>query len=159
MIQKSIKPVLKEKQNKEQKEVISRRENVLIFLLMNQELEAYKQIKEKVKPEDFKIENNVQIAKRLYEHFEKGNSNSNVLNLFPEEELMSYITSILAEDYEISNTNKAVEDILNAYEKEKLINQRNEIVKQLENPDNSEQETKELETRLNNLIIKIAKMK
>ena len=72
---------------------------------------------------------------------------------------MSYITSILAEDYEISNTNKAVEDILNAYEKEKLINQRNEIVKQLENPDNSEQETKELETRLNNLIIKIAKMK
>ncbi len=159
MIQKPIKPVLKEKQNKEQKEVISRRENVLIFLLMNQELEAYKQIKEKVKPEDFKIENNVQIAKRLYEHFEKGNSNSNVLNLFPEEELMSYITSILAEDYEISNTNKAVEDILNAYEKEKLINQRNEIVKQLENPDNSEQETKELETRLNNLIIKIAKMK
>lgn len=159
MIQKPIKPVLKEKQNKEQKEVISRRENVLIFLLMNQELEAYKQIKEKVKPEDFKIENNVQIAKRLYEHFEKGNSNSNVLNLFPEEDLMSYITSILAEDYEISNTNKAVEDILNAYEKEKLINQRNEIVKQLENPDNSEQETKELETRLNNLIIKIAKMK
>ena len=159
MIQKPIKPVLKEKQNKEQKEVISRRENVLIFLLMNQELEAYKQIKEKVKPEDFKIENNVQIAKRLYEHFEKGNSNSNVLNLFPEEDLMSYITSILAEDYEISNTNKAVEDILNAYEKEKMINQRNEIVKQLENPDNSEQETKELETRLNNLIIKIAKMK
>lgn len=159
MIQKPIKPVLKEKQTKEKKELVSKRENVLISLLMNPEMNIYGQIKEKVRPEDFKIENNQKIAKRLYEHFEKGNSNSNVLNLFPEEELMSYITSIMAEDYEILDTNKAVEDILNGYEKEKLVNQRNEIIKQLENPEISKEEGSQLETRLSNLIIKIAKMK
>ena len=159
IIQKPIRPVLKEKQNKEQKEVGSKRENVLISLLINQEIEAYEQIKEKITPEDFKIENNFQIAKRLYEHFEKGNSNSNVLNLFPEEELMSHITSILAEDYEISNVNKAVGDILNGYEKEKLTQERNEIIKQLENSNISREETSRLEARLSSLIIKIAKMK
>ena len=82
-----------------------------------------------------------------------------MLNLFPEEELMSHITSILAEDDQISNTKKAVEDILNGYEKEKLLNERNEIVKQLENPEISKEEASNLETRLSNLIIKIAKMK
>ena len=132
---------------------------MLISLLLNQGIDAYSQIKEKIAPEDFKTENNFQIAKRLYEHFEKGNSNSNVLNLFPEEELMSHITCILAEDDQISNTKKAVEDILNGYEKEKLLNERNEIVKQLENPEISKEEASNLETRLSNLIIKIAKMK
>lgn len=72
---------------------------------------------------------------------------------------MSHITSILAEDDQISNTKKAVEDILNGYEKEKLLNERNEIVKQLENPEISKEEASNLETRLSNLIIKIAKMK
>lgn len=159
MIQKPMKSMLKEKTKKEQKEIGNKRENVLISLLLNQEIDAYSQIKEKISPEDFKTENNFQIAKRLYEHFEKGNSNSNVLNLFPEEELMSHITSILAEDDQISNTKKAVEDILNGYEKEKLLNERNEIVKQLENPEISKEEASNLETRLSNLIIKIAKMK
>lgn len=159
MLQKPMKPVVKEKTKKEQKEIGNKRENVLISLLLNQGIDAYSQIKEKIAPEDFKTENNFQIAKRLYEHFEKGNSNSNVLNLFPEEELMSHITSILAEDDQISNTKKAVEDILNGYEKEKLLNERNEIVKQLENPEISKEEASNLETRLSNLIIKIAKMK
>ena len=158
MLQKPMKPVVKEKTKKEQKEIGNKRENVLISLLLNQGIDAYSQIKEKIAPEDFKTENNFQIAKRLYEHFEKGNSNSNVLNLFPEEELMSHITSILAEDDQISNTKKAVEDILNGYEKEKLLNERNEIVKQLENPEISKEEASNLETRLSNLIIKIAKM-
>ena len=72
---------------------------------------------------------------------------------------MSHITSILAEDDQISNTKKAVEDILNGYEKEKLLNERNEIVKQLENPEISKEEASNLETRLSNIIIKIAKMK
>ena len=95
----------------------------------------------------------------MYEHFEKGNSNNNVLNLFSEEELINHITSIMAEDYEISDNQKAIEDILNLYEKEKLLNEKNQIIKQLETQEIDKQEAKELETRLSDIIIKIAKMK
>jgi DNA primase len=157
------KPIVKsqkvEKKNEEKNDALIKRENVIISLLINPEIKAYEQIMEKIKPEDFKLEQNREIAKRLYEHFEKGNSNSNLLNLFNEEELINHITSIMANDYEITDSKKAIDDILNLYEKEKLIDEKNNIIKKLEDTTISREEASKLETRLSNLIIQIAKMK
>ena len=95
----------------------------------------------------------------MYEHFEKGNSNTDVLNLFNEEDLINHITSIMADDFEIHDNKKAIEDILSLYEKEKLIDEKNKIIRQLEDPQMTRQEAEGLEERLSQLIIQIAKMK
>lgn len=38
----------------------------------------------------------------------------------------------MAEDFEITDVNKAIDDLINVYEKQKLVNRRNEILKQLD---------------------------
>ena len=96
----------------------------------------------------------------MYEELEKGNSNTNhVLDWFEDEETINEISWILAYDFEITEVNKCIEDILKLYSKEKVVTERNEIIKQLERTDLTEEQKSELETRLNNIIIELAKMK
>lgn len=145
--------------NEEVSEALIKRENMIISLLINPEINSYEQISKKIKPEDFKLDANKKIATILYEHFEKGNSNSDILSLFSEEELINHITSIMADDFEISDNKKAIEDLLNLYEKEKMLDEKTKILKKLENTDTTKEEAVELEKRLSDLIIQIAKMK
>ena len=145
--------------NEEVSEALIKRENMIISLLINPEINSYEQISKKIKPEDFKLDANKKIATILYEHFEKGNSNSDILSLFSEEELINHITSIMADDFEISDNKKAIEDLLNLYEKEKMLDEKTRILKILESADTTKEEAEELEKRLSNLIIQIAKMK
>lgn len=159
MIEKPIVKQVSATKKEENNDALIKRENMIISLLINPEIDANLSIMEKIQPQDFKLEQNREIAKRLYEHFQKGDSNSNVLNLFDEEDLVNHITSIMADDYEIADTKKAIDDIINLYEKEKLTNEKNEIIKQLENRDIGKEEAKALEGRLSEIIIKIAKMK
>ena len=147
------------KDKKEEEAKILKRENTIIFLLINREFNAYEKIKDKILPEDIKIERNRKIIKKLYEEYEKGNSINNVLDYFQDEELINHITYIMAYDFEISDANKCIEDILKTYEKEKMIEQKNSIIEKIKNDKLSQQEITELETELQEIIIKIAKMK
>ena len=61
-------------------------------------------------------------------------------------------------DFEISDVDKAIDDVIAIYKKESLVNRRNSILKELENVNTSE-EGKLLEKELNNVIIQLAKMK
>jgi len=107
---------------------------------------------------DFQDKLNVQIIKKLYEELEKGNSNtSQILDKFEEENIISHLTEIMAYDFEITDVDKAVEDLINIYEKEKLVQRRNVILKQLEN--SCEENISQLEKELNEVILKLAKMK
>ena len=55
---------------------------------------------------------------------------------------------------------RCVNDILKTYEKEKQIGIRNKIVSELESAENlSKEEVEKLEKELNEVIIKLAKMK
>ena len=65
---------------------------------------------------------------------------------------------VMATDYEIENIEKAVEDILLKYEKDRLNNRKKEILKQLEIEQNDETK-KQLGKELNNIIIALAKIK
>lgn len=147
------------KDKKEEKAKTLKRENTIIFLLINREFNAYEKIKNKILPEDIKIERNRKIIKKLYEEYEKGNSINNVLDYFQDEELINHITYIMAYDFEISDANKCIEDILKTYEKEKMIEQKNSIIEKIKNDKLSQQEITELENELQEIIIKIAKMK
>lgn len=141
-------------------DAVSKKENMIIYLLVNYPQESYSKLKSKISYENIKNERNRQIIKKLYEELEKGNSINNVLDLFQDEEIINYITWVMAYDFEISEVDKCIEDILNNYEKDKLISMRNEIVQALENTDNlTKEEIASLEQSLNEIIIKLAKIK
>ena len=135
---------------------------MIIYLLINYPNESFERLKSKIGYEDIKDERNKQIIKKLYEELEKGNSinNINVLDLFQDDDIINFLTWVMAYDFEIVEVDKAIEDMLNNYEKDKYISIRNEIVQTLENTDNlTEEEIVSLEQSLNEVIIKLAKMK
>ena len=116
-------------------------------------------IKDVITVDLIKLDRNKQIIKKLYEELEKGNSN-NVLDYFTDPEIINYLSGIMAYDFEITDINKCVEDLINIYTKEKLVNMRNIIIKQLDDTKNlTKEEIVDLEKKLNDVILKLAKIK
>ena len=94
----------------------------------------------------------------MYEELENENTNINkIIDTF-DEETQSHITKIMATDYEITNINKAVEDILVKYERERLENNKKEILKKIEIETETEKKV-QLGKELSNIIIALAKIK
>lgn len=154
------KPVITHKkiETKEVPEAIKRRENTIISILLTGDLSIFEVIKQNIEPKDFQDEINANIAKNLYEEFEKGNSNINSIIDNLEQEEQNRITMIMAEDYEIEDLEKAIDDIIQTYEREKLNYRKIKILELLENASDNVQK-KELEKELSNIIIMLAKIK
>ena len=155
------KPVISHKKVEKNKvsEAIVKKENTILSLLLMGDLNVFQIIKQNIKVEDFKDSLNQQIAKKLYEEFEKGNSNINGILDNLEEEEQNRITMIMADDYEIKDVEKAIDDIIQSYEKEKLNERKFEILEELEKEDINETQKKEYEKELSNIIIKLARIK
>ena len=115
-------------------------------------------MKQNIQIGDFKDSINQKIIQKLYEEFEKGNSNINSIIDMLEEEEQSHITEIMADDYEIKDVEKAIDDIMQGYEKDKLNARKFEILELLEKELEGE-EKKQLEKELSDLIIRLARMK
>ena len=125
---------------------------------MNSPEKTYEKLKNVVNSQNFQDKINAQILGKLYEEIEKGNSNiSQILNQEQDENLVNRLTEIMAYDFEIADMDKAAEDLVVIYEKEKLVQRRNEILKSLENATN--EDARELENELNEVILKLAKIK
>ena len=104
------------------------------------------------------ISGNKNIVKKLYEQLEKGNINIDILNYFEEQNIIDHISGIMSYDFEISDLNKCIEDVVNTYEKDKLINRRQEILDIIKNGQGfSEEELNNLEDELSNIVIKLKK--
>ena len=139
-------------------EAVRRRENTVLSILLTGDLNIFQIIKQNIKIEDFKEQTNIEIIKKLYEEFEKGNSNINAILDNLNEKQQNHITEIMADDYEINDIEKAIDDIMQSYEKEKLNERKFEILELLEDSTGIEQK-KELEKELSNIIIRLAKIK
>lgn len=154
------KPKLEIKKNNIIDEQTDKREKLVIYLLINYPEKSYNIIKKNIGIADFKSKQNQNIVKKLYEELEKGNSNiNNIIDWFEEEQTINYLSWILAYDFEITEINKCIADLINIYTRENILRQRNEIIKRLETEDLSKEESSELEKMLNEIIIKLAKMK
>ena len=142
------KPIVKKEIKKEKQEIDSsttKRENLIIYLLINYPQESYKKIKSVISENDMKLEENQKILKKMYEEIEKGN-------------IIDHISGIMSYDFEISDLNKCIEDVVNTYEKDKLINRRQEILNIIKNGQGfSEEELNNLEDELSNIVIKLKK--
>lgn len=154
------KPVITHKKTeiKEVSPAVKKRENTIISILLTGDLSIFEVIKQNIKAEDFQDETNKKIAKKLYEEFEKGNSNINGIIDTLEQEEQNQITMIMADDYEIDNLEKAIDDIMQIYEKEKLNNRKFEILELLEKTTDINEKS-ELGKELNSIIIRLAKIK
>ena len=150
---------LKEESKTNISESTLKKEKLVIYLLINEYSRSYEKIAKLITLNDIQDETNRQILKKMYEEFQKGNINTNqIVDWFQDENIISRITEIMAEDFEITDVNKAIDDLINVYEKQKLVNRRNEILKQLDTEKNVEN-MKELEKELNDIILKLAKIK
>lgn len=154
------KPIIKKQETKINPE-LEKRENIIISLLLDGGEIVYNKIKDIINPNDFKSETNQKIMRKLYEEFEKGNSNINgIVDMFADDEqVVNALTGIMADDYEIEDNKKALEDVINNYQKEKLMARRNEIIQSLNNANLDKEKANELEKELHTLIIKLAQIK
>ena len=137
------------------KEIIQR-ENAIILLIINGK--AIQEIMENIPVEEFKYDLNRKIAEKLYDEYKKGNSNTrSILDLFEDEKIINHLSGIMAMDMEIIDVNKTINEIIDLYRREKLTQEKNEIIKKLENKELDKQKQEELENRLSNIIIDLAK--
>ena len=158
-ILEKAKPVIKHNENNEQvSETIKKRENTILSLLLTGELNIFEIIEKNIKVEDFKDNINKNIAQKLYEELRKGNSNINSVIDNLDEEEQGRITEIMADDYEIDDMEKAIDDIIKSYEKDKLTSRKFELVELMENETDATKRNA-LGQELNNVIIQISKLK
>ena len=153
-----VKSFVKNENEKKVDESIIKREKMVIYILVNYPEETYEKIKPYIAVSDIKDDVNKKIIETIYEQYEK-NINTNILDFFEEEVVINYLSGIMAEDFGISDINKCIEDLLTIYNREKLSNRRDELVKKLDDKSLSTEEMKKLETELNDVILKLAKVK
>ena len=154
------KPILVHRKNEqpEVSEAVKRRENTILSILLTGNENLYQIIKQNITIEDFKYTLNKEIAKKVYEELEKGNSNINsILDNMTEEE-QNHITEIMSTDYEIEDMEKAIDDIMQSYQKDKLNERKLEILKLLDTVVEAT-ERKKLEKELSDIIIQLAKLR
>lgn len=146
--------------NQEIPEVLQKRENAIIALLINGNKDTYKQLKNRISPNDMKLEVNKKIVDKVYKEYEKTeNTVNNIIELFSEDqEAINKLTEIMANENQEQVDKKTLDNIINVYEKEKLIMQKAEIIQKLKNT-KVETEIRALEEELNTVIIKLAKIK
>ena len=137
-----------------------RLESLVIYLLINYPDKSFERLKKLIDNNVIKIERNKAIINKLYEEHEKGNINiENILDLFDDEITVNYLSGIMSSDFEITDVDKCIEDVLVTYRKELLLQRRNEILGKIDNNDLTKEEVANLEAQLNEIIIQLAKIK
>lgn len=166
-IEKNVVPinhnVTKISENNNLDEKTKRLENLIIYLLINYPDKSFEKVKSILDNDLIKSEVNKKIINKLYEQKQKGNNSiENITDSFEDEDTINYLTGIMSSDFEITDVDKCIEDVLASYRKEFLINRRKEIINEItEAQTNNEPQDKilKLEEELNEIIIKLAKIK
>ena len=151
-----VSKIKKEKQSDISDEIV-KRENTIIWLLINS-VDTYKTIKENIKLDDFRNEENKEILKEIYNALENGNTNINsVLDHIDNEQIQSHLTEIMADDYGITDNKKAIDDLLKKYELEKLQNKRDSLLEEL-NIEKDIEKKKNIGKELNDIVLILSKI-
>lgn len=156
------KPTVTITQKPEEKidEATLKREKMLIYLLINYTEESFERIRQAVDLECIKSERNKNIIMTLISKISENANIENAVEWFNDEDTVNYLSGILLTDFEITDENKAIEDIEKIYLKERKVKRRNQIIKLLKDKANlTNDEAAKLEKELNSIIIDLARMK
>lgn len=155
------KPIKREPRVVEISPAVVKRENMIIYLLINHFQESYEPIVTNITIEDFKLEENKTIFEKILES--PAESSEKILQMISnieDQNIQSHVSEILVTDYEISSIEKCIEDVVNIYTKERLSERKLEIIKALENSSSfSKEEIASLEQELSEIIVELAKKK
>ena len=140
---------------------IIKRENMIIYLLINYFQDAYEAIVTNIELDDFKLDVNKRIFEKILNSpAEESEKILQTVANIEDEEIQSHVSEILVTDYEINSVEKCIEDVVNIYNKDKLTNRKFEIIKSLENTTElTKDEVAKLEQELSEIIIELAKKK
>jgi len=157
-----VKPTAKIEDSKvaEVDSVIRKRENMVLYLLINYPKETKELIQSNICVEDLKIEENKVIFEKIMasEEMDSEKITQQIANL-EDEKIQEHISEIMVTDYEITSIEKCTQDVILIYNKERLQNRKLQIVKELENPNLEKGQIKDLEMELSDIIVKMAKIK
>ena len=158
---KLVKPISHNIKTVEISPAIIKRENMIIYLLINHFQVAYEPIVTNIAVEDFKLEENKIIFEKILESpAEESEKILQMISNIEELDLQSHVSEILVTDYEINSVEKCIEDLVNIYNKERLNNRKLEIIKSLESSSSlSKDEVAKLEHELSDIIVELAKKK
>ena len=156
-----IKPVVKEPKSVEISPAVIKRENMIIYLLINHFRESFEHIVTHITLDDFKVEENKIIFEKILESpAEDSEKILQVIANIEDPAIQSHVSEILVTDYEISSVEKCIEDVVTIYNKDRLTNRKFEIIKMLDNSSAyTKEEVAKLEKELNEVIIELAKKK
>lgn len=156
-----VKPIEKVKTDEGINPAVIKRENMIIYLLINHFTQAYEPIVTNITIEDFKLEANKKIFKKILESpAEESEKILQTIANIEDEEIQSHVSQILVTDYEINSVDKCIEDVVSIYNKERLNNKKLKIIKALENGETLDKaEVAKLEQELSNIIVELAKKK
>ncbi len=159
ILEKKIAPV--EKPAQEISDAILKREKMVLYLLINYFDDTYSKIKNEIKQEDFLDELNKTIYAKIIESDESDKDKIlSIISNIEDVNIQSHISEIMVTDYQITSVDKALDDVIAIYSKERLNKKKNEIIKKLENPQGfSKEEISNLEKELSTTIIELAKRK
>lgn len=157
-----VKPTAKVENSKvgEVDNAIRKRENMVLYLLINYPKETREMIQSNIDVEDLKIEENKMIFEKImtFKEMDSEKITQQIANL-EDEKIQEHISEIMVTDYEITSVEKCTQDVILIYNKERLQNRKMQIVKELENPNLEKGQIENLERELSDIIIKMAKIK
>lgn len=151
--------IIKKNEEKTIDENVLRREKMLIYLLVNNSGQTFKRLSNVVKADYIQDTANKEIIAKIFEKLRDGQNTEDVLNWFEDQETVSYLAGVLSNDFEITDVDKAIEDVEKTYLKEAKISRRDEIIEILKSPELDKDEKANLEKELNNIIIDLVRMK
>ncbi len=141
-------------------DIVKKRENMVLYLLINHPQETKESIKANIDITDLKIEQNRIIFEKIMSLDEMDSEKiTQLIANMEDEQIQEHISEIMVTDYEITSVQKCIEDVVLIYNKERLQSRKLQIVKELEDPNLTEGQITELEMELNDIIVKMAKIK
>lgn len=157
----TIREVKQDVAEKEVDEKTKKTESLIIYLLINYPDKSFVRLANIVKNNLIKLEKNKLIINKLYEEHGKGNINiESIIDLFEDENIVNYLSGIMSSNFEITDVDKCIDDVILTYKKEILLKKRNDIMNKLNSQDTiTKDEVANLEEELNSVIIKLAKIK
>ena len=153
------KPIIKKEEEVQINPSIIKRENMILYLLINDFEKMSEKIKYNITEDDFKSEINKRIFNIIFNLENKENILNSISNI-EDEEIQTQVSQIVVQDYEINSEEKCLDDIINNYIKERLNTKKMEIISAIDNSENlGKEEISKLEEELSKVIIQLAKMK
>lgn len=157
-----VRPVV-QRESQEQNEVddvVKKRENMVLYLLINYPEKTKEIIKSNINIADLQIEENKIIFEKIMVSEENNSEKiTQLIANIENEKIQEHISEIMVTDYEITSVQKCIEDVIFIYNKERLQNRKVQIIKELENPNLTKEQIADLEMELNDIIVKVAKIK